>query len=351
MKVALIGYSQSGKTSLYRAAARGQAKGDVTAVPVPDERFDTIVKQVQPKKATPATVVLHDDLEPIQGTGKMFSQRFLDAARTADVLLHVVRAFDSNTSPYHDDVNPVRDVDAVDVEMVLTDLQIVESRLERLKKSTTVKTSGSPDYMEQIFFTRIQGELESGTPIRALELDEEEAKIAKNYQFLSAKQTVVAFNVSEDEAASPGAEVAAKIAELSAAGTQAFAACATLEEEVAQLDAEDQPEFLQGLGLTEPASARVVRAIYDALGLITFFTAGENDTRAWPLRRGSSALKAAATIHNEIAKGFIRAEVVHYDDYLAAGSLDAAYKSNRMTLEGKEYVIQDGDLLHIRNKS
>lgn len=352
MKVAIIGYSQSGKSTLYRAAARGQAKGDVTAVPVPDDRFDTIVKQVQPKKATPATVVLHDDLEPIMGGGtKMFSQRFLDAARTSDVILHVVRAFDSNTSPYHDDVDPVRDVDAVDVEMVLTDLQIVESRLERLKKSTTVKTSGSPDYMEQIFFTKVHAELEGGTPIRALPLDEEEQKIAKNYQFLSAKQTVVAFNVGESDASQPSAAVQAKIDALTKNGTQAFAVSAPLEEEVAQLDPADQPEFLESLGLTEPASARVVRAIYDALGLITFFTAGENDTRAWALRRGSSALKAAGTIHNDIAKGFIRAEIVHYDDYLAAGSLDAAYKANKMTLEGKEYVIQDGDLIHIRNKS
>lgn len=352
MKVAIIGFSQSGKSTLYRAAARGQAKGDFTAVPVPDERFDTIVRQVQPKKATPATVVLHDDLDPIQGgSTKMFSQRFLDGARTADVLLHVVRAFESNTSPYHAEVDAIRDVDSVDVEMVLADLQIVESRLERLKKSTTVKTSGSPDYMEQIFFTKVQGELEAGRPIRALDLDEEEAKIAKNYQFLSAKQTVVAFNVGEDEAPNPPAAIATKISELVAQGTQAFAVSAPLEEEIAQLDAADQPEFLESLGLSEPASSRVVRAIYDALGLITFFTAGENDTRAWPLRRGSSALKAAATIHNDIAKGFIRAEVVHYDDYLAAGSLDAAYKANKMTLEGKEYVIQDGDLLHIRNKS
>lgn len=353
MKVGIIGFSQSGRSSLYRAAAQGQAKGEVTAVPVPDERFDTIVNQVKPKKATPATVTLHDGLDPIQGGSgqKMFSQRFLDEARKMDLLIHVVRAFDSPTAPYHDDVNPARDLEAVEVEMVLTDLAIIENRLERLKKSTTVKTSGSPDYMEQQLFTRIKDDVENGTPIRNLEMDEEEQKIVRNYQFLSGKETVVCFNVGEDEAAEAGEKIKAKIAELNAAGTQAFFACATLEEEVAQLDAADQPEFLADLGLTEPASNKVVRAVYDALGLITFFTAGENDTRAWPLRRGSSALKAAGTIHNDIAKGFIRAEVVHYGDYVEHGSLDAAYKANKMSLEGKEYVIQDGDLLHIRNKS
>ncbi|MDI9634704.1 DUF933 domain-containing protein [Kamptonema cortianum] len=353
MKVALIGFSQSGKSSLYRAAAQGQAKGDVTAVPVPDERFDTIVEQVKPKKATPATVVLHDDLEPIQGGSgnKLFSQRFLDEARKADVLLHVVRAFESDMVPYHESVNPVRDLEAVDVEMILTDLGIVENRLERLQKSMTVKNPGSPDYLEKALFERVRGPLEDGTPLRDLEFDEEEQKIIKNYQFLSGKQTVIAFNVGEDEASQPSAAIQSKIEELMGKGTQAFAVCARIEEEIAELDPADQEEFLKDYNLTEPASKKVVRAIYDCLGLITFFTAGENDTRAWPLRQGSSALKAAATIHNDIAKGFIRAEVVHYADYLEYGSLDAAYKANKMTLEGKDYVIQDGDLLHIRNKS
>ena len=353
MKVGIIGFSQSGRSSLYRAAAQGQAKGEVTAVPVPDARFDRIVAQVNPKKATPATVMLTDGLDAIQGGGgqKMFSQRFLDEARKADLLIHVVRAFDSTTAPYYDDVNPMRDLEAVEIEMVLTDLGIIENRLERLKKSTTVKTSGSPDYMEQALFTRIKGPVEDGIPIRDLELDEEEQKIVKNYQFLSGKQTVICFNVGEDEASTGNEAINKKIAELQSKGTQAFYVAATLEEEVAQLDPADQPEFLADLGLTEPASNKVIKAVYDALGLITFFTAGENDTRAWPLRRGSSALKAAGTIHNDIAKGFIRAEVVHYSDYDAAGSLDAAYKANKMTLEGKEYVIQDGDLLHIRNKS
>lgn len=348
MKVGVIGYPLVGKSALYRAAAQGQAKGEVTAVPVPDPRFDRIVAQVQPKKQTPATVILHDDIEAIAGSGKMFSLRFLEQARKADVLLHVVRAFDSPMAPYHATVDPVRDQEAVDVEMVLSDLQTIESRLEKLQKMQQTKSPGSPEYNEKMFFERIKPALEEGTPIRAMELNEEEEKVCRNYQFLSAKETVVAFNTDES---GPSDAVNRQIEKLKAIGTQAFAVCATIEEEIAQLDPADQPEFLSSLGLTEPASARLVRAIYDALGLITFFTAGENDTRAWPLRRGSNALKAAATIHNDIAKGFIRAEVVHYADYDALGSLDAAYKGGKMQLEGKEYAVQDGDLLHIRNKS
>lgn len=347
MKVGLIGYPQVGKSTVYRAAAQGHSKGTVTAVPVPDPRFDKIVDQVKPKKVTPASVIFEDDIESIQPTGKMFSQRFLDDARKCDLLLHVVRAFDNPVAPYHETVNPMRDLEAVEVEMVLADLAIVENRLERLQKSMTVKTPGSPDYHEQSLFKRIHGPLQDGTPFRNMDLEEEDLKIVRNYQFLSGKQCVVAFNIDE------GGEAALteSIAKLKAKGTQAFTLCATIEEEIAQLDPADQPEFLESMGLSEPAANRMIQAIYDSLGLITFFTAGENETRAWPLRRGSSALKAAATIHNDIAKGFIRAEVVSYADYCEFGSLDAAYKANKMRLEGKEYVIQDGDLLHIRNKS
>ncbi len=352
MNVGIIGFGQSGKSTVYRAAAQSQAKGDVTAVPVPDGRFDQIVNQINPKKATPATVIFHDDIESIQGGGtKMFSQRFLDQARKADVLLHVVRAFDSPMSPYHDDVNPIRDVENVDVELVLSDLAIIESRLERLAKMQQTKQAGSPEYGENAFLGRIKPIIEEGTPIRALELTEDEQKICRNYQFLSAKQTVVAFNVGEDNAAEAPEEIKKKIEELKSIGTEAFSICAMLEEEVSQLDAEDQPEFLSALGLKEPANKKVVQAIYDALGLITFFTAGESETRAWALKRGGSALKAADTIHSDIARGFIRAEIVSFDDYNEAGSWDAALADGKMKLEGKEYVIQDGDLLHIRNKS
>lgn len=352
MQVGLIGYGQCGRSTLYRAAAKGQAKGDVTAVPVPDPRFDRIVAQVKPKKATPATVVLHDGLDPIQGAGgRAFSQKFLDHARTMEMLLHVVRAFDSPSSPYFDTVDPVRDLDAVEVELILADLAIVEARLERLGKSQQAKAPGSPEYLEKALFERIHDPLSSGTPLRALEMDDEEAKIVRNYQFLSAKPCVVAFNVGEDQVTDPGALIAQAMAGLAEKQTPSFSVCATLEEEIALLDPADQPEFLADVGIAEPAGAKVIRAVYEGLGLMTFFTAGENETKAWPLRRGSSALKAAGTIHTDIAKGFIRAEIVSYSDYDSFGSLDAAYKAGKMRLEGKDYVVQDGDLLHVRNKS
>jgi ribosome-binding ATPase len=352
MKVALLGYSQCGKSTLYRAAARGLAKGDVTAVPVPDPRFDAIVAQVRPKKQTPATVILQDDLEAVQGQGRALSVRLIDSAKKADLLLLVVRGFENPAvASQFPTIDPARDAQSLETELVLTDLAIIENRLERLLRSSTVKTPGSPDYLDKQALERFKGELEDGIPIRRMSLTEDEETTVRSYQFLTAKPLVVVANVDESDAAAAPADLAAKLAAWSAEGTPSFSVCATIEEEIAQLDAADQPEFLESLGLTEPASNRAIRAVYDAMGLITFFTAGENDTHAWPLRRGSSALKAAATIHNEIAKGFIRAEIVHYADYVAAGSLDAAYSAGKMSLEGKDYPIQDGDLIHIRNKS
>lgn len=357
MNVALIGYPMVGKTTLYHAAARGMAKGDLTAVPVPDPRFDKIVAQMKPKKATPATVLFYDDLPDIQPSGKAFSTELLDKARRAEALLHVVRAFDSAIAPYHASIDPVRDQKAVEVEIVLADLQIVESRLERLIRSAASKAPGSPEYAERALFERIKTPLENGTPLRDVELSEAELSVARNFQFLSIKPIVVAFNVDEtDPLLSPQRESSVSVSEPvegrePVEGAFAFAVCATLEAEIARLDPADQPEFLASMGLKEPAADRMIRAVYDAMGLITFFTKGDNETKAWPLRKGSNALKAAATIHTDIARGFIRAEVVSYSDWEAAGSLEAAHAAGKMRLEGKEYVVQDGDLLMIRNKT
>jgi hypothetical protein len=341
MNVALIGYPSVGKTTLYQAAARGTAKGSVTSVPVPDPRFDKIVASVRTKKATPATVLFRDDLPSISPTGRALSTEFLDKARSAEALLNVVRAFESARAPYHAPVDYERDRAAVEAELILSDLQIVESRLERLHRSAGSRSPGSPEYAERMLLERVRGPLEAGTPLRDLENSDAELAIARGFQFLSIKPLVVALNVSESEAG--------KACSAASEG-RAFAVCASLEAEIARLDPEDQAEFLRDLGIAEPASDRLIRAIYEAMGLITFFTIG-SEIKAWPLRRGSTALKAAATIHTDIARGFIRAEVVHYADWEACGSVEAAHAAGKMRLEGKEYVLQDGDLVQIRNKT
>jgi len=352
MKVGLLGFEASGKSTLFAATSKGAAKGNVASVPVPDERFDTIVRQVKPKKITPATVILHDDLEDVAGgTQKMFTQRLLDNARKMDVLLLVIRKFHSPTVPYFAEINARRDIESITVELVLSDLQIVENRLERLAKSLHARNPGHSEYLERVLFENLKTQLEAGIPISNVSLSPDNLTIVRNYQFLSAKPLIVAINADESEMTAPDEATANLVAELKEKQMQTFIVCAEIEREIAELNDADQPEFLASLGLTQAASVRLIQSLYEGLGLITFFTAGENETRAWSIPKGCTALKAAGTIHTDIAKGFIRAEVVHYDDYLLFGSLDEAYRAGKMSLQGKDYVVKDGDLLHIRNKT
>lgn len=351
MKVALIGYSLSGRSTLYRAAARGLAKGEVTAVPVPDSRFDEIVAVVKPKKVTPASVVLQDGLDAIQKEGKAFSAKLMDGAKQADALLIVLRAFDQPALGDEAAADPHGELEEIVTELIVADLQIAESRRERLQKQATSRQAGHSDYIERMFMDRIIPHLEGGGLLRKFEMTEEEQKSAKNFQFLTAKPIVIAINASDADLREPSEAVQSTLEDAGKRGFEAFVVCAPIEEEIGLLDESDRAEFLDDLGISEPASNRLIQSVYDAQGLITFYTAGESETRAWPLKKGSSALKAADTIHSDIAKGFIRAEIVHFADWQEAGGWDEAKAAGKMTLEGKEYVIQDGDLLHIRNKS
>ena len=346
MKAGLIGYPYSGKTTLFEAIATAGKSGDIASVPVPDPRFEKICEVIQPKKKTPASVEFVDNAARMPESGQGKPSDFAVAARRLDVLVHVVRAFESPSIPFHASVNPLRDHDSVETELILSDLQIVENRLERLAKSLDAKKPGTNDYAERILFEKVKPSLESGEPFRSMELDEEELETIKNYQMLSAKPLVVVLNVSESMIGNT--EIENQFHEKK---VNAFSICASIENDISQLDQIDRQPFLNDLGIQKPGSEALVSAIYDALGLLTFFTAGEKETKAWPLRKGSTAVKAAGTIHTDIAKGFIRAEVTHYADFDRIGNLKACYDQSLMKLEGKEYIVQDGDIINIRNKS
>lgn len=339
MKVGLVGYSGAGQTSLLDAITGGNRKGELVAVPVPDERFEKICAAVQPKKKVPSTVEVQDNAATLREGPSQAG--FAEAARRVDALLHVVREFDSPSVPFHASPNPSRDHSALETELVLADLSLIENRLEKLQKSPAAKQPGSADYLEKQIFEKIKPSLEDGTPIRRLDLSAEESQRLSNYQLLTAKPMVVAVNCSEARIGEES-EFEARLSD------PVFRICAEAEKEIASLEPEERGEFLKDLGIEEPASQSMVRAVYEALGLITFFTAGEHITQAWPLRKGSTALKAADTIHTDIAKGFIRAEVVHYSDFERIGTVKGAYSQGAMKLEGKEYVIQDGDIINIR---
>lgn len=342
MKVGLIGFAGSGKTTLLDAVSGGNRKGDLVAVPVPDARFDAICAAVQPKKRVPVTVEILDNAATLRASGSQAG--FAEAARRMDVLLHVVREFDSPMAPFHAEPNVERDQSALEAELVLADLSIVENRLSKLARSLEAKKPGQPEFFEKNALDKIRQPLEDGVPIRRIELTDEDTQALTGFQMLTAKPIIIAINCGENE-------IKKKTDFESKSQDPVFRICAEIEKEIATLEEEERKAFLDDLGIQRPASEALVKEVYDALGLITFFTAGENITQAWPLRAGSTALRSADTIHSDIAKGFIRAEVTHYDDFVRFGDMKAAYAGNAMKLEGKDYVVQDGDIINIRNKS
>jgi hypothetical protein len=359
LRAGLIGFPSTGKTALFqlltsaREAPRSGGKSDanVGVSRVPDERLDRLTALFNPRKRVPATVEFAD----IAGTGgsKGGAQALLDVApfRNADALLHVVRMFGDPSVPHPaGSVNPARDVRAMEDELILADLGVVERRLERLERD--LKKGAATDLRkEQDILIRCRAVLEEGRPLRALELPVDDSKRLRGFQFLSAKPLLLVLNL--DEADLPRADEAVKLAGLegfmSGAATRAVPICAKIELEIAQLEAADAAAFLADLGLRESGLDRIIRASYDLLGYISFFTVGEDECRAWSIPRDTTAVVAAGEIHSDISRGFIRAEVVRYEHLIARGSLAACREHGELRLEGKDYVVLDGDVINFRH--
>jgi len=346
MKVAIIGYAFSGKTTLFHAISGGHFRGDVSAVRVPDSRFEALCNDVQPKKRTHATLEFWDNAVRVPEVGGVKSSEFAEEARRFDAFVHVVREFDDPSVPFHAPPDPERDVNAIETEMIIADLQMVENRLERLAKE-----GGETEYAHRELLEKAKKRLEEGTPVRAFirrdeSFDSLVEEFLSHYQFLTVKPLVIAINCHESALRRSDA-----IRENDLRGSPPkVRLCAKLEKEIMEMEPEERKSFLETYGLTELGSEVLVRKTYDSLGLITFYTTVGNEAKAWPLKKGSNALKAAATIHTEIAKGFIRAEVIHFKDFERLGSLKRCHEEHAMKVEGKEYIVQDGDILNIRHK-
>jgi GTP-binding protein YchF len=318
---------------------------------VPDERLDRLTAMFNPRKRVPAAVEFAD----IAGAGgaRTGAQALLDVApfRNADALLHVVRMFRDPSVPHPaGSVDPARDVRAMEDEVILADLGVVERRLDRLERD--LRKTATPELRkEQEILVRCRAALEAGTPLRALELAGDDAKRLRGFQFLSAKPLLLVLNLDETEL--PRADDAVRIAGLepfmAGASTRAVPICAKIELEIAQLEPDDAAAFMADLGLHESGLDRVIRASYDLLGYISFFTVGEDECRAWSIPRHTPAVVAAGEIHTDISRGFIRAEVVHYDHLVARGSLGACREHGELRLEGKEYIVLDGDVINFRH--
>jgi GTP-binding protein YchF len=346
MKVGIVGVPRAGKTTVFNALTGLHAevggygdpgKPNLGAIKVPDERVDRLSAIFSPRKTTYAEVVFVDFPGGGERTAGVLDQATLVQMRDADALVQVVRGFPDPVT--QDAADPARDVETFKSELVLADLAIVEKRLERLRKEKGKEQEGE-------LLERCQAALEAETPLRRVELSAAEERTLSGYGLLSRLPLLVLVNLGEAAVAEPLAESLRE--RLAADAVPGLALCAQIEMEIAALDADDRSAFLADLGLKESARDRFVQAAYALLDLISFLTTGEDEVRAWPIQRGTTAVRAAGKVHSDIERGFIRAEVVAYGDFIQFGSESKCREAGKLRLEGKEYVVQDGDIIHYR---
>jgi len=355
MRIALFGFPLTGKSTLFRLltgqaepqhSGRGEVHIGMTRVPEP--RLDRLVEMYSPKKTTPATIEYLD----IAGMEKGEAAKVLplDQLRVADALAHVVRGFHDEAVPHGEgDVNPARDAATMETELILADHAIAERRVEKLH-TLVLKTNRDEEKQELALFRKVLAQLEQEIPLRNVAFDEHELAVLRGYTFLSLKPLLIVVNADEADATKldEGAAAFGLEAMNEHPATEVVALSAKIEAEISQLDSEDAAEFRADLGITEPALARMIRASYHLLGRISFFTAGEPECHVWTIRKGTDARGAAGSIHTDLAKGFIRAEVVAFDALMEAGGWSEARERGTLRLEGKSYLVQDGDVMLIR---
>jgi ribosome-binding ATPase len=358
MQVTIVGLPGSGKTTVFNALTGGHAETggfsgsraapNVSVVKVPDERVDRLAALFVPKKTTYADVTYVDVAIPAgaarDGT---VNPDVLAQIRNADALLHVARAFDDAANPTPAD--PWRDVDELDLEFTVADLSVIEKRLEKLR---TQGRHGSQAEREQAqreeeLLRRIEPHLSEGAPIRSFGLTDDEEFLLRGYRFLTQKPVLVVLNIDDDRLPEGGTLEAAGRERYVQPHSDVAALAGKIEAEIGELPDDDARLFMDDLGIDEPSRGRVIRLTYQLLGLFSFFTAGEDECRAWTLRRGSTAVDAAGVIHTDLARGFIRAQVIGVDDLIAAGSMAEARKRGTLRQEGKTYEVRDGDVLEI----
>lgn len=357
----IVGLPNVGKSTLFNAITKAGALAanypfatidpNVGIVEVPDERLNVLTQIVTPKKTVPTAFEFTDIAGIVKGAskGEGLGNKFLANIREVDAICQVVRAFDDeNVTHVSGTVNPLDDIEVINMELIFADLESVDKRLPKAEKMAKQKDK---DAMAEVkILTKIKEGLEDGKPVRALEFSEEELKSVKHFHLLTQKPTLYVANVAEEDLSSldDNEHLAAIKKYADEEGSQVIVISAKVEEEIAVLDDDEKEMFLEELGLSESGLDKLVRASYDLLGLATYFTAGVQEVRAWTFKKGMTAPECAGIIHTDFQKGFIRAETVGYDDLVAAGNEAKAKEAGKVRLEGKEYIMKDGDVVHFR---
>jgi hypothetical protein len=357
MQIGIVGLPFSGKTTIFstllkhKSAEAGYHKHEAERgiVKVPDERLERLAEMFNPKRKVNATIeyVKVPGFESDGKAPKGLPPQFLANLKNVDAILLVVRDFENAMSPHpFGRVDPAQDIEFIRSEFLISDLALIEGRVEKVEKMLA-KTKEEKYQKDLTLMQRCQAQLDQEKPLRELALSDEEEKMLRGYQFLTLKPLLYVVNISEDKI-SCATEVEKGLAHFLTPHCAMTSLSAEIEREISELSPEDAAVFMNDLGITEPALHKLIRASYELLGLISFFTVGEDECRAWTIRSGTNAQQAAGAIHSDLEKGFIRAETVHYRDLIATGSLSASKEKGLLRLEGKEYIVQDGDILNIR---
>ncbi len=358
----IVGMPLVGKSTLFNALTKSAALSgnfpfksadpNIGTVEVPDERIDALVKMYKPKKTIYTSFEFIDVAGLVKGSskGEGLGNQFLSHIRNVDAIVHVVRCFeDENVLHVDGSIDPIRDIETIGLELIFADLESIDKRIPKIKKRSENKADKEA-VEEYALLIKLKEVLEDGLPIRAVTLDKEEAKIIKNFSFITAKPMLYVLNIGEDEIVDPtqNPHVQRALAWAKKENTKVSIVCAKIEYELASLSKEERQEFMNELGVKDPGINDIIAKAYDMLGLATFLTGGEKEVRAWTFRKGAKAPECAGVIHSDIEKGFIKAETIYFDDLIAAGSEEKAKQMGKFRLEGKEYVVKDGDVMHFR---